>query len=502
MPALAWRNDADGFAFANSWTMDAGERTALAAVAHSVIPAAAAAIGAIVPDPIVTALAGQAANAALALGDLRYGMCGGMAYAAIDYWSAKAPLPRGAHAWDQPTHEAPVASAVRSMIFKRLIDSIVAGGALRRMIEWSLLLNQVPRVLGGGPGALLDRTKHEFAILKSHIDAGQPWPLGLVYTNRDLWDQHQIMAWGYTDNGDGTGSLLVYDSNAPQQIGEAAEPAGTTIPFDFRGPALVATSPSDYGDLLVGFFCTDYSRVAPPAGLAAGYGEFVSWAGDARTWFTGYGVRLAVPGAAELTALGGTAAGVRASPNPAGALASPPRDGALFREHHAAPVYLYEGGAPFWIPDEAWLARFGGWDAVRTVPDGTLAAFVGRKPADGTLLREWSHPKVYRVEGGQRRWVTTPAELGKYGGFAGVRVVPDGALDALPEGPILPPPAPGECGALKTALVAHDAKLAALQASLAGAPTPDEAAQIRDALLAEQTDRAIAQARATVLGCP
>jgi hypothetical protein len=65
-------------------------------------------------------------------------------------------------------------------------------------------------------------------------------------------------------------------------------------------------------------------------------------------------------------------------------------------------------------------------------------------PDDGTLLREWSDPKVYRIMSGQRRWVTSPAELAKYGGFPTVRLVPDGALNSIPVGPPLPEPNPGE----------------------------------------------------------
>jgi len=53
---------------------------------------------------------------------------------------------------------------------------------------------------------------------------------------------------------------------------------------------------------------------------------------------------------------------------------------------------------------------------VRVAPDNTIAAFNGL-PDEGTLLREWSDAKVWRIMDGVRRWVTTPTELVKWGGF-------------------------------------------------------------------------------------
>jgi hypothetical protein len=104
-------------------------------------------------------------------------------------------------------------------------------------------------------------------------------------------------------------------------------------------------------------------------------------------------------------------------------------------------VFLYAGGAPVHVPDPTWLDRFGGEGAVRTVPAGTLGALV-RPPAEGALLREWSDPKIYLIRSGERRWVSTRAELAKAGGAASVRVVPDGALASIPRGQDLPPGGP------------------------------------------------------------
>ena len=110
---------------------------------------------------------------------------------------------------------------------------------------------------------------------------------------------------------------------------------------------------------------------------------------------------------------------------------------ALFRERSSANVVLYAGGAPFPITNTTWLNRFGGAGRVRVVPDGTIAAFNGL-PDEGTLLREWSDARVWRIMSGARRWIRTPDELENWGGFPSVRIVPDGALAGIPIGQPLP----------------------------------------------------------------
>jgi hypothetical protein len=449
MPRLAWRTDADGFAFVNSWTFDATERQALNAAAQPIVwPAIGTVAPLVVPiDPLFGTIAlVAAANAAIALGPLpTYGMCGGMAYASADYWLAKAALPRGAHQNDQPTRGNPTGAALRNMIWQRLLDSLAQGGTLMRTLEWSLVLNQVPWkigeiTIGGGMPGLLARTKPEWDLVKKTIDAGRPCPIGLIYTTRSVWDQHQILAYGYEDPGDGTGKLLVYDSNNPHQFGDTLQ---NEVTLDFNNPSgLVATSPGDsLGGVLAGFFVTNYQPVVPAPGLATSHGQFLKWANTATNWFVGYGARMGIADTAELTALGGTAADVRSTTMSDPGITTRPRDNALLRERSDARVFLYQGGAPFHVPDPAWLARFGGWQAVRVVPDNTLQQFAGA-PDDGTLLREWSDAKVYRIESGTKRWVVSPTELNKWGGFPTVRLVPDGALAVFPDGQPLGPPAP------------------------------------------------------------
>ena len=133
---------------------------------------------------------------------------------------------------DQPTRIAPAPTALRDSLWLRLLDSLGPGGVLQKTIEWSLLLNQVPKELGGGAAALENRTVDEFELLRSRIDAGSPCPIGLVISNTDIWYQHQILVHGYEITGPDQATLYVYDSNSPSQFGSTTH---GEVTLDFRG---------------------------------------------------------------------------------------------------------------------------------------------------------------------------------------------------------------------------------------------------------------------------
>src|SRR5580704_9762246 len=244
MPLLAWRTDADGFIFDNTWTFDPTEQNTLAAIAGAVAPAAVAAVVSVFPplalDPvtlgILTAAASAVASGVTATTTLpTYGLCGGMAYTTTDYWLAKAELPGGGDFSDHPMRTATSSGKLRDLIWKRLITSLTNGGCLQQTIEWSLVLNQLPPALGGGGGTLLSWTTKEWPIIKATIDSGKPCPIGLLYTTRDIWFQHQILVYGYEVLTSGA-RLHVYDSYFPHKFGETADdPAKDYLTFDLSG---------------------------------------------------------------------------------------------------------------------------------------------------------------------------------------------------------------------------------------------------------------------------
>jgi hypothetical protein len=227
MPRLPFRPDADGFAFPNSFTFDSSERAVLGGLA-ALAGGAVATLVPLVGPALVPVVAGAAAGYA-ALGPLPgYGLCGGMCYGALDYWHARLPPPRGADENDVPLRSGPGAG-VRSLLWSRLLDSLIGGGVLTTTLIWMLRLNVLPGLLGGGRW-LKEQTQAEWVRLKSHIDQSQPWPIGLVGTTLAAWNQHQVVVYGYESTSTGV-NLFVYDPNDPKQV--LASPAETVLSVDF-----------------------------------------------------------------------------------------------------------------------------------------------------------------------------------------------------------------------------------------------------------------------------
>lgn len=107
--------------------------------------------------------------------------------------------------------------------------------------------------------------------MKQYLDAGTPWPLGLIGMTRSPKDNHQVLAYGYSDNGDGTGTLYIYDNRRPDQE--------CTITLDFNGQELTVPSESctdvERGELK-GFFCSSYRQNSPPAALGLTQGMVIT----------------------------------------------------------------------------------------------------------------------------------------------------------------------------------------------------------------------------------
>jgi hypothetical protein len=109
-------------------------------------------------------------------------------------------------------------------------------------------------------------------------------------------------------------------------------------------------------------------------------------------------------------------------------------DGRVYRESSDPRVYVIYGGAKIHIPDPATLFRlFGGWGVVQVVPDGTLAV-VPTVPRNNTVLKEWDDAYIWTIDNGQKRHITAPHLIPNFGGWEAVKVVPDGAMNAFPTG--------------------------------------------------------------------
>jgi hypothetical protein len=90
-------------------------------------------------------------------------------------------------------------------------------------------------------------------------------------------------------------------------------------------------------------------------------------------------------------------------------------------------------GQEFTTPDPKIVIRVVSIDALA----GKATLRVWDIP-EGSLRKEDSKPQVYLIQGGMKRWITSPQVLFAFGkSWSDVRVVPDGALNSLPAGPNL-----------------------------------------------------------------
>jgi hypothetical protein len=253
MAKTAFRPETDGFPFINAWTMKPDERSAMRQALTASADEAANSVGS---DPfgmirtMVTTQVGAWIDAAL---PDYYGLCGGMAFAAADHFRARKPVPHGLEATHTPNSDDPVDRALRDYLWQRQLESLRPNAPV--LLSWMVMLH-LP-IPGAGPGWLRDRTREQFNNLPSFLAHG-PWPLCLIGSSTSPFNNHQVLAIGAEDHGDGTGVVYLYDSNGPGRE--------HTIRLDFRGELLQAeeSCPSPERGPLRGFFCEHYAPATPP----------------------------------------------------------------------------------------------------------------------------------------------------------------------------------------------------------------------------------------------
>jgi len=218
----------DGFAFTNSW-------------------ASAPAIT--IPTPFGNIGIGNAAG----------GLCGGMVFAALDYWHALAPPPDSQPAPGTPLYQ---------FIVRRLIKSWHIPAGVAEYYQWMNLpdgdtsLNLLGRTLVTQRGLSWRTIEQQWPQVKASIDSGEPATLGLVTmasaSPASLGHNHQALAYGYQLAGTEV-IVHVYDPNSGQND-------GVYIRFDTSAPTLATTFAHNLNIRwpVRGFFLTGYSPAVPP----------------------------------------------------------------------------------------------------------------------------------------------------------------------------------------------------------------------------------------------
>lgn len=193
------------------------------------------------------------------IGNAAAGLCGGMAFAALDYWHAGiAP----------PTAQPEPGSPLLDYVVRRLIASWHLPCGVARYYQWMNLPDGDVRITANGRGLMTLRgvSWRTIAVswprVRASLDAGAPAALGIVTVASPdpakLRHNHQAVAFGYAQSGSVV-TLRVYDPNSGPDD-------DVCIRFDTASPrrATAFTHNLSLGWPVRGFFLVGYSPAAPP----------------------------------------------------------------------------------------------------------------------------------------------------------------------------------------------------------------------------------------------
>ncbi len=178
----------------------------------------------------------------LGLSDLLYGLCGGMCFAALDYFYAGKPVP---DVWR--TNE--IGDALFSHLVRRQVDSL-RGGVVLKVLAWMARSDiSLARSVAGW----------EAAKVRDQVDAGQPAALALIRVKglTDPTCNHQVLATGYDyDPGTKEMAIQLYDPNHPGWA--------PSLTMNLTRPSEGIGLAQSTGEPLRGFFVIAYAPVTPP----------------------------------------------------------------------------------------------------------------------------------------------------------------------------------------------------------------------------------------------
>lgn len=174
------------------------------------------------------------------------GRCGGMVFAALDHWHAKVPVP----AVDElPPDGEPFGDYIHDRMRTSMIDNWERLVTFMRIPDQRTPFNR--KTL-----AKLVRDE-ELPRLKALLDDGAPQPLALTQAKSmdGLAHDHQVVAYGYDEDGPTT-HILIWDN----RYGRRGDVLTLTTAYDPLNPAIEESD----GTKWRGFFVERYSAKIPP----------------------------------------------------------------------------------------------------------------------------------------------------------------------------------------------------------------------------------------------
>lgn len=171
-----------------------------------------------------------------------YGLCGGMCFAALDYFHENRPVP-------SLGREENIGLELLRYLQKRQLDSLSLPVVIRLM-EWMLLEDHVVGRL---------TTRWEIPKLRRRLDKGLPVVLALIRVEGidDPTKNHQVLALGYDlDQTTKRLTISIYDPNHPK-----SEP---TLTMSLARPSHGIEARQSTGEPLRGVFLIGYTRQGPP----------------------------------------------------------------------------------------------------------------------------------------------------------------------------------------------------------------------------------------------
>ncbi|QIZ08330.1 hypothetical protein HFZ78_17705 [Priestia megaterium] len=180
------------------------------------------------------------------------GRCGGMAFAALDYFLKGIPVPKYTGNLFN-AQVPPDGHWLADYIYSRLMDSFLVPSSIK-YVHWTLASDH--STVFGGKGVTRWTKEEEFPKLRSLIDAGRPVVLGLIDATNlgEIGSKnHQVLAYGYEWHSKADiMKVFVYDNNTIR--------SEVVLSSERGNPHFDATNTDPWR----GFFVIDYQQKTPP----------------------------------------------------------------------------------------------------------------------------------------------------------------------------------------------------------------------------------------------